>query len=229
MHLVPGLYEYYGDKIGQATFSSCAPIEHLAVVRNKGDVKRWADRCLAFSQDVLQYIRTTPTITTVILASPWRRLVDGQSRFWDDSEGERIATTATREMAVKRLDQTVKTLRELGKQVFLVAPPPSGGGDTSACVERLILGKVLINRSSCDIPALEARNLDENAVDLLDAVAKREGVSVIKLADVLCSKDSCSAVLSGIPVYRDSGHLSIEGSKVVARRLHDAGLLPILR
>lgn len=74
MHLVPGAAEQ--EELVQATFSACAPF--LGYAPKRSNIRRpelWANRCIDFSNDALAYLRTQPSIKTVILSSPWRSWV----------------------------------------------------------------------------------------------------------------------------------------------------------
>ena len=65
--------------------------------------------------------------------------------------------------------------------------------------------------------------LDESMRDIADA----RGVEYISLQEALCGRDSCTELAApGIPLQFDYGHLTSDGSVVVAERLRRLSLLP---
>ncbi|MGW5877913.1 acyltransferase family protein [Nocardiopsis terrae] len=69
--------------------------------------------------------------------------------------------------------------------------------------------------SSCDRPASAALELDDPQ-EL--AVRRVEGAELIDLTDLICTEDTCPAVVGNVVVYRDSHHLT----ETYARLLADA-------
>lgn len=54
---------------------------------------------------------------------------------------------------------------------------------------------------------------------LLDRVAHEADVEVIRLDEWLCDGIRCKVEIDGIPLYRDSGHLSHDGSRLLGERM----------
>ena len=225
MHLVPGIA--LTSKIGviQATKSVCGPFVGLAPF-NTGDYPRdFAERCLLFNQSVLDYLAMTPAIEVVVLSSAFGqylnasalgrefhtlRVVDGRSEVRDPGISE----------AIEVMRETVLKIRSLGKRVVVVAPPPSSDFDIGVCLERKAGGKLIFGADNgCQI-AVSAYHLHHALVlTFLARLPREAGVDVVGFDDFLCSPDSCPTELEGTFIYRDGGHFSVDGSRLIAERM----------
>ena len=94
----------------------------------------------------------------------------------------------------------------------IVSPPPRSGFNVGACLERKSRG-LPIFRSSCDIDYAEALQLHKPIYSGLAEIKSNTGVEVLWLNELLCKDEICRSEIDGQFVYRDSGHLSISGSK----------------
>lgn len=221
MHLVPGVAER--QAVIQATFSTCAPF--LGYAPKRSNVRKpelWARRCIAFSNDVLAFLEKNSSIKTVILSSPWRSWVAAPATVWSLEDNKLVKHVTSIPFVVESLGATIRAIQALGKQVVLFGPPPSVGGDPSACLERKLEGKVLAD-DSCDIDRQAALRYDLAVNQFLDQTAQEYGVQVMRVADALCGAHTCITESDGVPIYRDSGHLSNAGSKMVFELLRSAG------
>lgn len=224
MHLVPGLLANpAAPPMIQATLSSCAPFLGLAPVRNRSTT--WADKCIEFNNSVLAYLREAPSIHTVVLSSPFTAYVDPNSPWklkkisTPKSNSEIHYPTTT--LAFDGLHATVKAIRNLGKKVVIVAPPPSGIFDVGRCLERLWTGAPIIGtRDGCKIPELEYIEKRRPVLDFLTNFEDGADVQVIRFDEYLCSEGFCQTVIGDTLLYRDSGHLSYNGSILLATETH---------
>lgn len=223
MHLVPGAAER--QELIQTTFSACAPFLGYAPKRSKiRKAELWANRCIDFSNDVLAYLKTQASIKTVILSSPWRSWVAPGAILLTRDGNKLRKRAADMQFAVESIGATIHSIQAMGKNVVLFGPPPSVGEDPSECLERKIEGKVLL-AGVCSIDSKAAFRFDAAVNEFLDKSAERYGVQIVRISDALCSGDNCITERNGVPVYRDSGHLSYVGSKVVFNLLRSAGKL----
>jgi len=220
MHLVPGLVDRLDVRVGQATLSACPPLLGATIKSNAENGELASELCSAYNRSVIEYITANAGIKAVVLGSAWREQVDGNTMFWEISEGTKTATVSSPEFGSEQLSRTVEALQKAGMTVFIFAPPPSAGGrDTSACVERVTLGKLVLGQQDCGIGRAAAMAADNRVEVMLQGLEARYGVKVIRISDALCDQDSCATSLDGFPVYRDGGHLSNAGSVSVMRRL----------
>lgn len=219
MHLVPGLRKS-DMRILQATMAGCGPLLSMApeVSFSSEYNRRWAERCIGFNSSVLEYLGQSPSVQVVVLASAfWQYLPPNASRILlRDADGH-VEREPGIELAVSGLRSTVDAVRKLGKRVVVVGPPPSGGFDVGRCLERLVSNKVLLGSlSDCQIPRARHEGLNKGVISLLRRAAKDADVEVIWLDDYLCNSMSCSTHSQGTLLYRDIGHLSHQGSELLA-------------
>ena len=107
----------------------------------------------------------------------------------------------------------VLRIRLMGKKAIIISPPPSNGYDTSSCQERRETHKLSFGRNAqCKISLSKAREQTADVYEFLERLPKESNVNVVNLSDFLCRGDSCSVTLNNQIVYRDSGHLSYQGS-----------------
>lgn len=114
-----------------------------------------------------------------------------------------------------RLEPALRELQAAGKSVVLVGPPPESKTDKSICVERRSAG---IKDSDCAITQNDLVDVYAPHIRLVKDL-ERKGFRVIWLAPSLCTGQICSTHDKGVPLYRDTSHLSVYGSVEVAKRL----------
>ena len=128
--------------------------------------------------------------------------------------------------ALKAMQETILKIRSLGKRVVVVAPPPSSDFNVGACLERKASGKVIFGADSdCQI-TISAYHLHHALVfDFLARLSGEAGVNVVRFDEFLCSTQSCATKLEETFLYRDGGHFSNDGSRVVAQKMALTGRL----
>jgi peptidoglycan/LPS O-acetylase OafA/YrhL len=235
MHLEGGVAASTSDGIVQATKSNCGPFLGIAHFSSSGTYnKLWADGCLKFTNSVLDYIATTPSIEVVVMASPYLQYLSGsrilsqatQSANADPSVP--IEIDGDEDIAVKALVRSIAAVRASGKKVVLVAPPPAASGvDYARCLEIRTNGKLFMgaDNPSCAISVAKYLSNGAPVKALLDRVSKEARVSVFSFDDYLCHGGTCAVELDGTPLYRDGGHLSNAGSRLLGGRIKLASRL----
>jgi peptidoglycan/LPS O-acetylase OafA/YrhL len=203
--------------IVQATKSSCAPALGVAqIVPGTWQDIGWATACIGFNDSVMAYLETHPSIDTVILSSPFGQILGlrsvGLLRFgtslrrapltFDDGEAHFV--------------DTVERIVASGRRVLVIGPTPSVGVNMLTCLERQEMGLIILGQQrDCHLDREGAHAYRADALSLLDQVATLPNVTVIDLIDVLCPRDECHLRIGDTLVFRDSGHLSIEGSRLL--------------
>jgi peptidoglycan/LPS O-acetylase OafA/YrhL len=235
MHLVPGIIATTGAGVVQATQSECGPFIGLAPFDiAKGarfNTRSWAEDCLAFSQSVFDYLAATPSINVVVMSSPFNQYLaasDGDQvwRSLEIVEGRLVEGEPTVSRAVEAMRRTVKKLREIGKRVVVVAPPPTSGFDMASCLERKASGLFVFGTyRDCTIPVAVYHEKQALVLDFLKRIKYELGVPEVSFDEFLCSGSSCATSLDGKFVYRDKGHFSYDGSQLVARKMGMGDLL----
>ncbi len=231
MHLVPGLALQVGDQgLLQATKSSCGPFLDIVPYKPEaapGDTfaPRWAAQCRAFNQAVLAWLAGHPEVHTVVLSSLLTQYLDTRQysprSLSADGHLSRQAmdAAALQQALLEDLLRSAGQLRQLGKRVLLVAPPPRAGFNIAACLERRSLGRWALGATpDCRI---DPAHHDASTAQVRAWLQKADDahVPVLRFEPLLCQGERCEVMQQGVMLYRDQGHLSEAGSRRLLPRL----------
>lgn len=229
MHLVAGLEtEWRRGGVIQATKGQCGPFLGLAprqiVMPGRANDfidQTWAEGCIGFNQSVLDFLKRTPSIEIVVLSSPLAQYLTLENYEHVIQRGEGYSSVpVTTDRALSALRRTVQEIRMLGKKVILFAPPPSSNFNIGGCLERQLSGAVAFGgRHECKINYAEYISARAAVLEFLKSFELETQTGVISFDPWLCDLISCKTILDGTMLYRDSGHLSYSGSKVLARKM----------
>jgi len=226
MHMIPGIVatRLRGQEIVQATKYVCGPLTGVAPVGQfTGSTQNaaWAKGCLAYNNDVLAYLRDTPSIRTVAVASVFKQyLTPAEFHVMRGDPAEEREQASSEAAAIAGFGNTVRAIRALGRRVVVIAPPPALDWDAGLCAERLLRGLPTLGRyADCVVPDGEYHAYRAPVLHFLHRVRTQLDVDVIMLDDALRAGTGYPAVADGRIVYIANGHLSYWGSEYVARRM----------
>jgi peptidoglycan/LPS O-acetylase OafA/YrhL len=228
MHLVPGIVhaDMNNQGIVQATRSACGPLLNVASIRKDDNTQydaNWARHCIAFNDSVLAYLKETSSIETVVLSSMFSQYMD--SSLYQLLERKEVTPAyavaeVQLELVVKSLKATIDAVREAGKKIVIIAPPPQSGLDVGRCVERLQRGlPVLGALHQCRINQATYERTRKSVLDLLEATSANANIGVIRFDPFLCHSGGCDTYNDNTLIYRDSGHLSVQGSAWIVEKM----------
>lgn len=164
------------------TYPACPPVPGISV-RKRPD-------CLEHNRLVARYLLATPEIRTVIFAAHYRVYIK-------------------RPDFARRFAELVETLRQAGKTVVIIGPPPVEGlGDVP---------RRLARSGSFRVPVKHYEMHQRQVIDLLRALQIR-GARIIWPSDHFCDAKSCNVTVGGRPILFDDHHLSLTGAKYLAAR-----------
>jgi peptidoglycan/LPS O-acetylase OafA/YrhL len=229
MHLMQGITATAADVI-QATKSSCGPLLSISMFRVEDSYnKAWGMECIRFNTAVLDFVSRSQTIETVVLASWFGQYMAGRRIVSVPAfPGEPfIEVPGSVDVAIASLRSTVAELRKNGKRVILVATPPAGGFDVGRCLEMRSQGKLRVGADfeSCKISEQGYRAARSEVLTMLERIEAEAFVPVVHLDRYLCADGSCSVEIDAVPLYRDAGHLSIDGSKALGLKVNLGALV----
>ncbi|MFM2121149.1 MAG: O-acetyltransferase OatA, partial [Pseudomonadota bacterium] len=230
MHLVPGLLASRpGLALVQKTVSTCGPLLGIAPI-DAQHPRPWAEQCLRINDQVLDYLARTPSIRHVVLASPFSQYL---------APGAEVLTRAGQvepgaALALAAMRDTLARIQALGRQPLLVSPPPQNGQDIGRCLSKA--ARFQADPAVCDIDEDEAAQRQAAEIRFLTALEAGSGgagagdtgaarAPVLWLSQGLCAQGRCRASADGVFIYRDRGHLSIEGSAWLGRHMDFSGHL----
>jgi hypothetical protein len=184
-----------------------------------------AQRCMDFNDGVLKHLAASPHITYVVLSSRWQYL------FTDpvfDARGQRVMPDV--DVLSKSLATTVRRIRQMGKKVILISSPASMGPEVNLglCVERRMLHLWTIMPSldaQCGFSQRAHAARHAKVLSLLQTVGVDTRTEVIWLDRFTCPAGRCTALIDGVPLYRDADHLSHDGGHALGTRVDLGGLI----
>jgi peptidoglycan/LPS O-acetylase OafA/YrhL len=220
MQLVNGLMESSPEPLTlqQATRSTCAPLLSMTYKTTPGGAKN----CIDFNRSVLAELQQSESIEIVVLSARWNHYLrpNVELSVFDGNGIKEFFSDQAPEALERSLNETIQSIRSLGKRVILIDAPPSTNYDISRCIERsrrqlLTLGAV----SDCAIPNDDYRQLRLSSNEIIDAVAQRLKVSILHFDEYLCSETECRTQMDGSILYRDNIHFSREGALKIMREM----------
>ena len=219
MHLIPALQASppQGGVI-QATRSACGPSLDMARQSPKDPPDR-GQRCIQFNHSVLAYLRQHPEIDVVALSGRWQYYVDDPVV---DAQGHPIHPDV-HEIAAS-FTRVVKQLKAMHKRVVLVSPPALLGPDVDLglCGQRAAQGLLTVMSALQTDCTFERSQLDTRQATvqaMLSEAQQRADIDMIKLDAFNCDEQRCLTVMGRVPLYRDFGHFSLEGARLLGQRL----------
>jgi peptidoglycan/LPS O-acetylase OafA/YrhL len=224
MHLMQGLAATSPEGIQQGTRVFCGPMIGLAPVGGAQFGRHWAERCLAFNRSIIAHLEQSPHILIVVLSSSFvQYLPEADPRSGSvlrEQNGSTGLQGADPDILLEALSETARTLRRMGKRVVVIAPPPASSGDPARCISRLMAGvPTFPSVQACDFSYAEYLQHRHSLLRFLAYVEARDIAPVIRFDDYLCSSGRCITTLDRTPLYQDSTHLSIPGSRLLGQTL----------
>ncbi|RVU83675.1 acyltransferase [Leucothrix sargassi] len=207
MHLGGALVSANKDiKLIQLTQNSCPPLLDFSVLRPN---KKGAENCIAFNRDVMGFIERTPSIKKVVISSQIAYLLD-QKAIGNNGQ----AVVANKDEISQKFLNTASKVSELGREILFVSPTPANGHDLGKCVFRKnMFGG---NPEDCSFTRNEFSRDARQAFQVTENIRKH--VNTLLLSELICDATNCATSYKGTPIYRDAGHLSYEGAKLIGSR-----------
>jgi peptidoglycan/LPS O-acetylase OafA/YrhL len=184
------LAQQRNQSLWQLTASACPPLAGVAFPGR--------ERCRAHNDAVLEMLRRTRSIETVVLAAYW---ASGQNR-------------KTPGLAAG-LGRTVDQLRAAGKHVVVIGPVPPSRFDVPRRLAHLAQRGKLARARGIAVSELDRRT---RYLSQAFAAIQARHVPVYFPAAALCSQGRCRIVDGTTPLYFDRHHLSVPGARLVAAR-----------
>lgn len=194
MHLIHGFKDTFPEThFVQLTIDSCEP--HARDTRTQAGKKN----CAEFHQRALKSIVESPHIKQVIISSPFKDISHGQNQ--------------------KAFKQSLHQLAQAKKSILLIGPTPGNGNDFGRCFVRH-----RNNLSLCNFLKTEISREYFKIIETLQTLASQSPqIDFWDLTDLICKNELCQTSLNnGLLIYRDSGHLSVEGSIYIWQKLKES-------
>lgn len=209
MHLALGITAS-NPKVGlmQLTKSACGPLFNAAPITNKLTIE-FASDCLAFTKEVKNWIALNENkekIKHVVISSPFHQYIGPDSKLL--YRNGRIEKSNVSKLQAALLE-TLAEIKTLGLEPILISPPAATGENLGACLAKAQWqGR---NLSGCDFSPAQMSQERLAIYAMLEKIAQE--YKVIRLDDYTCANTTCKVSINDVWIYRDKGHLSIEGSQ----------------
>jgi peptidoglycan/LPS O-acetylase OafA/YrhL len=183
----------------------CMPVPGVGL-RYRGDgCARWSDAAFRYAESA-GFHRVVIVSAWTVYFVPRPGLPEGLACLADDGrcEPDPPSMAALADAAFGRLDAEVVRLRQLGKDVVLMAPMP--GGDS---VEPLWLYRRLLRTHQFAPPPFPRAEFERGAAlerDRLALVTAATGAALVEPLDALCPRGLCPVEDGGHALYRDAVH-----------------------
>jgi hypothetical protein len=213
-----------GMGIEQATMARCDPLTAMARLPKDATElsqygRAYTESCINFLREVGEYIANSKDIEIVVLAARFQTVLSESNSILSYEKGRIVEHDVSRKLIAKGLANSVKLIRDSGKKVVILAPPPADGSDIGGCLERAGRFKVTFGPArSCDLRLADVKRVRKPVSQMLEMTAKEADVAVIDVYDFFCDKTICHTEIEGVPMYRDAGHLSVDGARLVGKR-----------
>ena len=181
--------------------------------------------CSAFNAQVLAALRQSPSIHRVFLVSRWGLCANGKRPeggtpcyLGRDGDDDR---SLSRDALLFRagLDETVRTLTAMGKQVILVAPIPEFRRNVP---ETLARAELYSEPAQLALSRADYLRRQSGVFSAFDQMRRRFAVGIIYPHRLLCRTGHCAMTAHGVPLYSDDDHLSRQGSLLLSGMVYDA-------
>lgn len=216
MHLIPGILASNPDaEIVQMTLSMCGPLLDSAIMNYAHPVS-WSEYCNDFNDNVIEWIKQNPNIKYVVLGSPFRQYFVGANKMLIN--GELVPTDY--DTVVDQFRKTLATLPEIGVTPVIFAPPPTNGDDIYNC---FVSNVYSLGQKDCRITLDDYLIHQKTVIRFLKEF--EDDYQVVWMSQTLCEDGFCDVEQDGVFIYRDTGHLSIEGSSYLGTKMDFYGII----
>jgi len=221
----PGIAEMlavYGKNLLLLANSSCPTFNGAVTGRNEEE----REKCNEKIDQILNIVKGRTDIKDVIIVSRGQIYLTGQGVGDDASAIEPIRAYGASSLGLDSasvfktaLQNTVEGLNSANKSVYYVMENPETGIDPRKCIPR-----PLRQAKSCGVSEKDVR---ERQAKYRAIVQDIKGVRIIDPLPAFCANGSCRVMDGEKPLYTDGNHLSVEGSRYLARNvLKDAMFNP---
>jgi hypothetical protein len=176
--------------------------------------------CARFNAQTLDWIKSAPSVRTVILSARWPIYVGAsypRHGVTPILATETIPETEAQARALmsSSLQDMIQAIKAAGKEVIVIGPMPDfyqGGGK---CVERA--RRFGWPDTHCAANAVET----ESRMAPVEAALKQAsaGAIVVPGRDIFCGPQHCEAVKDGRLQFRDDNHVTPDGARRIIERL----------
>jgi peptidoglycan/LPS O-acetylase OafA/YrhL len=219
MQIIPGILAAKPKaKIIQMTKSVCGPFSGLAPIIPPRYNEPWAKGCLEFSAQTLDWLKDQKTIRYVVVSSPFTHYLNIESSLLTK---EFQVVNGSLDLAKQDFLNTLQILTDLNLTPVIFSPAPANGKELGRCLTRAVWFEG--NLSECNFEEKQQTSERLRSYQFIDSLA--DDYRTIRLDRMMCNNGACQTHIDHTLLYRDAGHLSVEGSEMLGRLFDFYGLI----
>ncbi len=230
-HLVPGLvalHDPFLSRVVQISFGGCASFGGM--IEYQHSAQPVAKACYRANKRFLDEIIKDKSITTVMFSYYVLNYLNKGLGLYP-APTKALSFEGRIRLVEKTLSKTIARLQAAGKHVVIIVDDPGILKPPQDCIYRRRFSRLLGGDSAhhCRMTYATAMSMAKYELWTIARLrAKNPGLTVVNLPKLICAKDGkCPYIIDGKLIYRDSNHLSLDGSVIVARMIRK-DLAPVL-
>lgn len=205
MQLVQGILASNPEAdIIQMTQAACGSIVEL----DQSRFPVYNDDCINFNNNVLAWLEQSPSVKYVVLSSRYSYYLNKDYYLLMNDEAALVDEIIT----LTQMRKTLELITNMGIKPVVFEPLPANGKDIGNCLVKQAFYFDAIN-CRIDVSDYKASRVPW----LLREIEK--DYPVVWLSDILCDGKFCSSEMDGNFIYSDAGHLSVEGSVYLGKKM----------
>lgn len=210
------------DNILQIGKGGCPPLLDVEAIRENG-----AQNCMQTTRDVLEYLADNKSVRTVILTMTGAAYVNDTLQAVKNGKDyyrlrsvDDFSIDDPSLILENGLRKTLTTLFGMHRKVIMLLSAPILPYNPSECLS--VQPNVLMGprRESCAISqeAIDVANGAYRAL-ILRISHDYPSLEIWDPYEFICHESNCQPIDNGYPIYRDTQHLSIYGSRILGKKL----------
>lgn len=167
--------------------------------------------CVAFNDSVASLLAKTPSIRRVIIAGRWALCAEGTRPEGGGDVVLKFANGERGNLNVFRagLERTIRTLSARKVDVVFIEDVP----EFSYSVPYVLGQAAFVHRPSLPTPSrADYDKRQANVISVANEIRQSYDFDIVSVADLFCPRARCMSQQGGLPLYRDSHHLSDHGA-----------------
>ena len=227
-HLYPGLKAALPKSTGLYSGGTCPPLQGISITAHKNPTHICKDnRYLGKNIDLIE---KSGNFATILISAQWTPLLVAKaSNEISDENWHGLILTSNYEdesnlsaidIVYEGLKRTITTLSDRDLDIIFVRDVPNLPTDIrNICVERFYSRKT---NDNCSLKLSEFNKQRQNESRLIHKLNKDfNSIKVYDPFTAICKGDECFLVHDHKPLFRDSHHLSVYGSKLIGKDIQE--------
>ena len=211
----------------QFSYGGCVPSLNLKVYNDKRYI------CNKYFTEVLDKLKNEPDIKKIVLFSRWSFNLKGE-RFNNKEGGIEIGSghyfipinsdvlvekKIRQEEILNNIEIFIKKIKNLDKDIYIVMPTPEMGWEVPNNLARILHYKNKIEKNTLSISKKVFDERNSEIYKFFSNLKQKYNLNLIYPNDIFCEDLKCFSHKNNIPLFFDDDHLSIEGAKLLSKKI----------